>query len=213
MATDPSDVVAHVKRLMRDKSKPWLIVGKGPTAAKFKKEVVKDSYLLTLNHACQLAPPNLAHFVDIEAVQQCRGTLLCYLAMNPETFLVTPAYPHINNVASGYSARCENEAFLTNRDFDAKQRLLLYNATTSRKYMLNGLSLVYLRYFSVVAAFNILLQAGIRRIHTLGIDGGVGYAPMFHTGTHLANGRSSFDIQTGELQRQCRKYRARWIKL
>ena len=65
-----TDVVAWIRALME--RKPWLLVGKGPSAD-YCDRVVPDTYhVLTLNHACSLLRPTLAHFTDLEALQISR---------------------------------------------------------------------------------------------------------------------------------------------
>jgi hypothetical protein len=46
-----------------------------------------------------------------------------------------------------------------------------------------------------------LLEAGIKLIHSLGVDGGTGYSAWFDATDKLANGRTTFDDQFPEIQR------------
>jgi hypothetical protein len=56
------------------------------------------------------------------------------------------------------------------------------------------------RYFSAVAAVNLLAVSGVREIFTIGVDGGSSYAPDFDKKTLLVNGRASFDVQFKEIR-------------
>jgi hypothetical protein len=63
---------------------------------------------------------------------------------------------------------------------------------------------VRVKFFSAVAAVNLLAQAGVRTIRSLGLDGGAAYSDEFidlKDKTLLANSRSSFDRQFEEIAR------------
>jgi hypothetical protein len=60
---------------------------------------------------------------------------------------------------------------------------------------------VRVRLFSAVAGLNILALARVKRVYTLGIDGGTEYAKCVPAADRLANGQDSFDVQFKELRR------------
>lgn len=199
------------------KPKPWLVLGKGPTAGLLRLVDVSEYHVLTLNHACKITHPTLAHFVDMEAFRDC-GDLLA------EKLIPTclPWYPHENNKAGsvcllrhcglfGEPGKSQALAWLAGKEF-----LYSYNATTAGPR--NGpphpkLPVVRLKYFSAVGAFNLLGAGGVREVHTLGVDGGTEYAPAFDPKTRLANGRPDFDVQFGELMQAVRRWKITWTKL
>jgi hypothetical protein len=73
---------------------------------------------------------------------------------------------------------------------------------------------IRVRYFSAVAAINLLVAAGhTEEIYTLGVDGGTRYNPVFDTKDRLSNGRSSFDIQFDEFEKTVKSSGVRIVKL
>jgi hypothetical protein len=65
------------------------------------------------------------------------------------------------------------------------------------------------RYFSSEAALGILGRMGVRKIYTLGIDGGTKYSKSFEdlsSSTLLTSGQPSFDLQFEQLERIARQF-------
>lgn len=203
-------VVSYVRELTH---KPWLIVGKGPTVDRVTEIDTSLYHCLTLNHACAVVVPDVAHFVDLEAMQDCMAALLrdeCRAA----TRLCVPWHPHVKcSPTKKTLEQCKlEEPILT--AYAGADRLLSYNATTAGKLKAAPfLPVVRLRYFSAVAAFNILAMAGVHEVFSIGVDGGVGYGRVFDTKDRLANGRKSFDDQTREILETCRRFKIHWIGL
>jgi len=191
-------VVTHVHTLTRARPRPWLVVGKGPTADHLPAVDQTQYHVLTLNHACRVVPaPAVCHFVDVEAVDACKARL-AELA-GTETAVCLPWHPHHKFRAGemdlgdwldlGWYGDVLNP-------YRAAGRLLTYNATTAHKLpRLPGCHTVTLKAFGAVAAFNILVLAGVTQIHSLGVDGGTGYGAAFDGVDRLANGRPNFDAQ------------------
>ncbi len=189
--------------------RPYVILGKGPSAERYSADVGNGHRVLTLNHACRLAGPkaHVNHFIDVAAYRDCRDSLEGH-------YTCLPWRPHINNKASKFTLYdlIQEEPILQARQQEG--RLLSYNSTSAGFLAKNPkLSTVRVRYFSAVAAFNLLAMAGIRRIDTLGIDGGTCYAQYFEAKDCLANGLTSFDVQFSEIQRTVRQHGLTWVKL
>jgi len=179
---------------------PWLILGKGPSAERLYTLDTSKYYFLSLNHACRLLAPTVAHFVDIEAYKDCATTLEWY----PKTKVCLPWYPHVK-----YKSGREN---LQSLNLDST-RFVSYNSTTSSLPQKAGLPLIRLKLFSAVAAFNILGYAGVRTVYSLGVDGGNSYAHFFDKKDKLANGRKSFDDQLQEIYLALKNYGMTWKAL
>lgn len=198
-----NDAVTHVRGVTR---KPWLVVGKGPSSDRIGDVDPRAFHVLTLNDACRLVAPDVAHFVDVEALARCRTNLRALSNRNYPTAVCLPWHPH--------------EKFRPRvRPLDAEDAagcgvLISYNATTAGKLSTNvALAVVRLRHFSAVGAFNLLGAAGVHRLYTIGVDGGTGYGAVFDPADKLANGRQSFDAQTRELHLACSRWRIEWTKL
>ena len=189
-------LIGGFKRIL---PRPWLLVGKGPTLNN-REQVDFDKFnVFTLNHACTVVRSNIAHFTDYSAWLDCNS----YLYENQHNVCL-PWYPHLNN-RSGHldlNHYADNAALLRwHRD---EHKLFSYNSTLSRLLKNPDLPIIRVKYFSAVAGFNILAAAGIKRIFTLGIDGGTRYGKDFDPKDLLANGRADFDVQFEEIAKTCR---------
>jgi hypothetical protein len=80
-------------------------------------------------------------------------------------------------------------------------RLLWYNLNTA-KLTKGGSPIIAARYFSATAALNLLATAGVKRVRSLGVDGGSSYSGQFadlKRRTLLPTGRKSYDRQFEEI--------------
>ena len=193
----------------KNKQKPWLILGKGPTYSLKEQYDLSQFNILALNHVVRDQKVRLSHAIDFDVVESCIDTII----ENAE-FLVVPFYPHINNSPSQHSIEeliKENEKLL---GLSNSGRLLWYYKSPfdvgtkealekrTRQLMLeeleNGFPIVPVHYFSAEAGVNLLAMAGITKIRTLGIDGGTSYSNKFDDikdKTLLANGQKTFSLQ------------------
>jgi hypothetical protein len=181
---------------------PWLVLGKGPSAAGAASRP-RLLPVLALNHACLAVQADVAHFSDWEAFLDCYPRLGTAVAC-------LPWRPHVNFQPS----RKHNLLELLRAAGIPEDRVVSYNSSRAAHLPRNRqLPDVPVRFFSAVAAFNILGLAGVRYVHTLGVDGGKAYAPEFDQKDRLANGRQSFDVQFPEIRRACKRYRIQWTDL
>jgi hypothetical protein len=181
-----------------DLKQPWLILGKGPSFTKWKEFDLSQYRTMSLNHAVRERPVTVAHMIDHDVVAACGERIL----RNAE-FLVLPWFPHVNNRPGRRSLEELSQVDPLLRRMDEEGRLLWYNH--SRAPHQHGDSpVVRVKFFSAVAALNLLGQAGVQTIRSLGIDGGATYSEEFSDlkdKTLLANSRSSFDRQFEEIAR------------
>jgi hypothetical protein len=181
-----------------DNDRPWLILGKGPSFAKRAQFDLSEYYILSLNHAVRELAVTVAHIIDYDVIDQCGSALL-----DNAKYLVLPWIPHVDN----RPGRRDLEEFAQLNpilgQMDREGRLLWYNHSRTRHR--HGHSpVVRVKFFSAVAAVNLLAQAGVRTIRSLGVDGGTTYSDDFadlRKSTLLANRRSSFDRQFEEIAR------------
>ena len=208
--------VVHWLRAIREAKpeKKWLIIGKGPSSDLLPQVPLADFVTVSLNHACKLLHADLAHFTDLEALDQCEEIL-----SSRNYNVCMPWHPHIGmkpspmtllNYASPHSGA--HRPILSWSL--ANDQLFSYNSTVASSLSKNRkLTTVRVRFFSAVAAFNILASAGVKEIHTIGVDGGTSYGTMFQGLQPLENGRESFDAQFQEIARTCVEASCRHINL
>lgn len=173
----------------QDITKPWLVVGKGPSFNKIDKVNLNDYSVCALNHVMFEIPCILGHAIDLDVYEARNKKFLCQN-------LVTPWEPHINFSPGGKTLldlMFENRLGYGN--------VLYYNSsrTTNKNLKYKGPE-VRVRYFGSVAVMNLLAMAGVKTIYTLGIDGRNKYSHIFNGSDLLANGRKSFDVQFSEFR-------------
>jgi Glycosyl transferase family 8 len=192
--------------LFPDQHKPWLILGKGPSFARYERERAAHCYTMGLNHVGAQTQVDLAHVIDIEVIEQCGESLL-----QTARYVVMPWIPHIRHErtlltpkrimdASGINLEEWAAIHSSIAELAKQRRLLCYNLSTApAKYLRpDDPRVVPVTYFSASAAVELLAQAGYRTIRTLGIDGGSQYAQDFDklaAANLFANGRTTFDLQ------------------
>src|SRR5439155_5835538 len=71
--------------------RPWLILGKGPSFARRHCLDLTGYNLASLNHVVRELKVDVAHYIDLDAVEQCADVL----PRNAE-WLLLPRYPHVN---------------------------------------------------------------------------------------------------------------------
>lgn len=181
---------------------PWLLLGKGPTFERYLELPSDHGYrTLGLNNCCRFRPVDLTLILDLHNVAQNADVL-----EQRTSFLAMPWYPHVRNKPSteGLDKHLRESAVL--RHLRKQGRLVVFNSTLSRRQKPGPGPWVHVRYFSGVAGVSLLAIAGVKRIHTLGMDGGRTYWTGFDKKNLFLNGRDSFDIQNKEIEKLCQKY-------
>lgn len=180
----------------QDNSKPWLILGKGPSFAKRNQFDLTGFQILSLNHAVREQPVAVAHMIDYDVVEACGESIAQNAAV-----LVMPWFPHFQNRPGSdhLETLCRRNPLLER--LNSQGRLLWYNHGLAREFRTDS-PVISVRFFSSEAALNLLAAAGVRQVRSLGIDGGNSYSAQFQdlsAKTLLANQRTTFDIQFSEI--------------
>jgi len=179
-------------------TEPWLILGKGPTFSSRDEFDLAPYRVLSLNHVVREQPVTLAHMIDLDVAEACADALHANAR-----FLVMPWFPHIRN-QPGSDTLAELVARRSGlRQLEAEGRILWYDLSTSPVRYGPG-PVVQATYFSAEAALSLLALAGVRRVRSLGVDGGSAYSEAFDDLTRttlLANGRPNFNLQFKGLAR------------
>jgi hypothetical protein len=187
-----------------------LLLGKGPSFV-LRDTFCLDEFDLTvgLNHVVRELPVDIAHVIDLEVVEHCGEAI----ARNAGV-LVMPWVPHVRKVVPytgntlGFKPGPDNldaccDGFPVLARLRGEGRLLYYNlATADVERAHPGAPIVPGASFSAVVMLQLLASAGIRRVRTLGIDGGRGYSNQFqdlNATTHLAAGQATYNAQFDEI--------------
>jgi len=183
-------------------SRPWLILGKGPTFSRHTEFDLGRYNLISLNHAVRELKVDVAHIIDADVVEDCAERLLenC-------SFLLMPRRPHVHFDPGPLMLEDFIRRIPVLRKMDERGSLVWYNLSSGKPVETSPI--IRARHFSAEAALNILARMGVKTVRSLGVDGGRGYSPAFKDlegKTLLANRRESFDIQFQEIAAIVRKH-------
>ena len=187
------------KNKLAEENRPWLILGKGPSFSKRGQYDLSQFRLLSINHVVREQKVDVAHVIDLDVVLNCPQDFL-----DNAEILVMPWVPHINNWIGKKNLGQLVEEIPVLKEMDRQARLLFYNLSTAKTIKDENSPVIYVKYFSTVAALGLLASIGIKRVRSLGIDGGTNYSTQFDDlsdTTRLNNKWSSFDKQFKEFAR------------
>ena len=173
--------------------KPWLLLGKGPTFSRRGEFPLGDYNLIGLNNVVTEQKVDVAHIIDIDVVEKCADAL-----RDNCRFLVIARRPHVRFRPGERRLEDYFGELAILRELDEQGRLVWYNAATSPA--VDGSPEIGIRFFSSEAAMNILGEMGVKKVRTLGIDGGTQYGTEFKDLPELQNSLPSFDAQFRELE-------------
>jgi hypothetical protein len=171
---------------------PWLIIGKGPSYADLSSFDTNSFNKVSLNHVVRDQKVAIAHIIDFDVAIECARNI----DENAEV-LVMPWRPHIDNWVSikTLDELLEGNSILKKIKDEGRVKFYNLGSCTSPA---DASSIIPTNYFSSEAVVNLLTIGGVKKIRTIGIDGGTSYSTTFKDlsdKTLLNNGHQSFDIQ------------------
>jgi hypothetical protein len=184
-------------------TKEWLILGKGPSYELIHRLDVQPFFVCALNHVVRERPVDLAHVIDIDVVEDCAEQL-----EHNARYVVMPFYPHRKNHPTRRTLMDFADSIPVLASLRAKRRLVGYNLSTAAKQVGDS-PVIESRCFSAEAVVDILGTCGVRRVRTLGVDGGSDYALTYRDlrgRTLLANRQRSFDAQFAGIAKAARRH-------
>lgn len=191
---------------------PWLVVGKGPSAAHVDKAISDltalyglGPYTVALNHAVTvLGACDMWSVVDVDVLATCGPAPAAQ-------YLVMPAIPH-ERFKPARPVEAYVPLYPVLADYWRRDRLLVYRKVAGSVNS-QPQGTIACRYFSAEAVFGLAGELGAKEVYSVGIDGGREYAPAFRDYRPLTNGRATFDDQMPELYRIAAHYGFRWDRL
>lgn len=184
------------------RDRPWLIAGKGPSFTQIAAVPADDWRILTLNDAVRAVPrADLAHFIDLDALERCSG------ALERARCVVMPWFPHSGNRPGPLHLGVLSKQHPLLARLRAQGRLLWYDLSSSPQRHGPG-PVVTATFFSAEAALDLLAAAGVRTVRTVGVDGGCEYGEAFadlRGVSRLSNGQRRFDRQFESFARVIRR--------
>ncbi len=181
------------------KRKPWLVIGKGPTFS-FLKEVDTTHYnTFGLNHVALETQLDVAHAIDLEVIEACADDLY-----RNAGHVVMPWYPHVGYRAGKHSLNRLTTRIEVLAELRRENRLIWYNREGWSSH--GGAAAVKINGFSAEVPYALLGMAGVRKIRSVGVDGGKSYAKCFDSADLLANRSESFKKQFDGIARSVMTY-------
>lgn len=179
----------------------WVIMGKGPTfdRAGEIKDLDKQYATFALNHVCRQRHVFVAHMIDANVLDEITDL------ETRADYVLMPWQPHFKFKPTAKTLEDVMAAKPALQELEKKGRLLWYNLCTGNAPK-PGSPVVPVMYFSAEAAVAILAMAGVKKIRTLGIDGGNKYSGSFKDITPFRGGHKTFDIQTQNILNTVKKY-------
>lgn len=195
------------------RSQTWLVVGKGPSFSALDDEASSGYVKIGINHVCESVDVEFLHVMDLDVIDNLGG-----LIDKRAKFLVVPRYPHVAYTLPGLRGTFHKPGTRSIDDLvgshavlgllASQGRLLCYAASTGTRTRQNAKA-VKVGPFSAATVVELLGLAGVKRIRTIGVDGGVAYATEFRhlaDKTRLDSGQSSYDLQFEAIARAIRTY-------
>ena len=184
----------------------WLIIGKGPSLEQQPLPHPDAFHRLALNHAVTRQPVLAASVVDLAVIADCGPAI-----RDNARYLVMPRHPHRDFKPTPEPLEHYFGDYPLLAELAGAGRLVWYNFFNAPVHP--GAPVVPRGRFSAEVMVNLLALLGVRRIRTLGVDGGTGYASGFDPADHLANRHRSFDVQWAGIARKVRQYRIDYAPL
>lgn len=196
--------------------KPWLVLGKGPSFAKYHSGLADMHNVFALNHAMRGTRALVGHAADIEVFDHLKIGDLSGIE-----YLCVPWIPHVRQKRPFYPGKsffgpgprtlieyCQANQVL--QEFLQRARLLSYNLSSAPKTRRDAsLPTVDAYTFSAAIAVRLLAQSGATEVRTLGIDGGNAYSSAFRDVepmTKLQTIQANFDSQFLEISKTMNQF-------
>jgi hypothetical protein len=189
-------------------ARTWLICGKGPSFERHTSIPDLDGSYATvgLNHACRARRMMVTHVADANVLDE-----LPNIAQQTE-WLLMPWQPHVQFKPTAKTLQNFLEERSDLKDFEARGRLLWYNCSSGPAPR-PGSPSVSVFMFSAEAAVRILAMAGVKKIRTLGIDGGNQYAASFSDIPKFRGGHTTFDLQKKPIEATVKQFKLDYAPL
>jgi hypothetical protein len=200
-----------------DCNQEFLLLGKGPSFSLIDNFDLTSMISISLNHVIRERTVDIAHLIDFDVFEDCEKDIY-----NNARYLLMPNKPHFKNQTTSTTLQQLVEQNSCLRKIDQEGRLIWYNLRASKLHLstiwlqLKGFPAVNNGVFSSDTVVQALASSGVKRIRTLGVDGGNHYSSVFkdlEAKTLLSNQRGSFDDQFVRLRRHINNYKISYQSL
>jgi hypothetical protein len=191
----------------------WLLIGKGPSFDRIDSLDTRQFVTIGVNHVCDRFPVDYAHIMDVDVIERLGDRLAAQAR-----FVVLPKFLHRSYRLPGLKGTFHRagqvqledyfEALPVLKQLNESGRLFVYDSSTGSR-SLHGEHVVSAGPFSAATVVELLAVAGVKRIRTIGVDGGTRYASAFAELdglTRLDAGQDSFDAQFASIARSISKH-------
>ncbi len=188
---------------------PWLVIGKGPSFARRGEFDLSSFRTLGLNDVAREQKVDILHLIDLSVLDRLDAD-----ALKNFQVLLMPWYPHedyrlplsdkVFHRPSGQNLAWHASRHPLLKQLEGERRLFWYDASSAPACGPGSHPQVRVGTFSAAAAVNLLARAGVRKIRTLGVDGGRAYEKSFsdlERVSLLDAGQVSYDLQFSDIAR------------
>ena len=156
--------------------KPILVLGKGPSLANYDKSMQGDFFVIGINEVADYFHVDLTFVIHAEHIKD-RPT-------------VAPYYPMLGKIVGPIDTSFSH--------------VYHFNLNTAPKFY-RSTPIIRTDGFTIHALLNVLGEKGVKKIRTLGVDGGFLYSPLL-TDVPPRLSDTPFDRQFNEIDKLVREY-------
>lgn len=197
---------------------PWLILGKGPSFSRLGEVDLSKFNKISIGHVSRETPVEIAHIIDAYIITSMAEKVLA----NGDV-LVSPYYPHFDmgicpnhkttlfkpDLRQPLGNLIETNLFL--QQLAKEGRIFGYNLITASRTVGDS-PRIYAGMFSPATIFDLLGYKGVKKIFSLGIDGGHDQSKAFGDLTNR-NAIRGYDAQFPEMRRLANKHNIEFAPL
>lgn len=198
----------YIKKFV-EKKHP-LLIGKGNSFDLVDKILLSNYFSISLNHVVKNIKTNAVSIIDIDVVRDCGDSIY-----NNVEYLMIPYYPHENCKPNKKNIVDYGGEIPVLKKMLDEGRVYAYNASSSKLLNLSDhkdLPNHNVYFNNGDSVFGMFAENGIKKIYTIGIDGGDDYHNNFDKKTLGKNGRT-FDDSINLIKNLSKEYKCEWIDL
>ena len=196
--------------------RPWLILGKGPSLDQAGQHDTEDYIRIALNDAAASHTAEFIHIIDLDVFSRCGDELDPCASTLIMPWMPHAAYPKYGKETTDYRISGHNLQELSSshphiKRFAEAGKLLFYNLADCPEIRRNPAGITVDHFsFSAPVVIDLLGRSGVRKIRTLGVDGGRMHGGIPREGTEDSSVQTSvsskYDIQFREIAKCIRSY-------
>ena len=213
-----NEILDYIRDYKVPNDKPWLILGKGPSFSRLPEVDIGKFNLISIGHVIRESPVEIAHIIDAYIIASMAEKIF----VNAKV-LLSPYYPHVdvgicpNHKTTLFKPDLKqplqsvvdgNERL---KQMVGQGRIFGYNLITAARAVGDS-PRIYAGMFSPATIFDLLGRKGVKKIFSIGIDGGHDQSVAFGD-LQNRNKIRGYDAQFPEMRRLANKHNIEFAPL